>query len=80
VVPALLFAAPETVPATPLFLALPLVLTMAVRERRDLDRGSALRLTIGRVPGRSPARRSSRACPSMPSPRSSASPCSSRSA
>ncbi len=51
VVPALLFAAPETVPATPLVLALPLVLTMAVRERRDIDRGSVVRLTAGRVPG-----------------------------
>jgi hypothetical protein len=51
VVPALLFAAPETVPATPLLLALPMVLSMAVRERRDMDRGGVLRLTAGRVPG-----------------------------
>jgi uncharacterized protein len=51
VVPALLFAAPEAVPATPLLLALPMVTTMAVRERRAIDRGAVARLTLGRVPG-----------------------------
>lgn len=51
IVPALLFAAPESVPATPLLLALPMVLTMAVRERRAIDVGGVLRLTGGRIPG-----------------------------
>ena len=52
VVPALLFAMPSAVPATPLLLALPMVLTMAVRERRAIDRGAVVRLTAGRVPGK----------------------------
>lgn len=51
IVPALLVAMPSAVPATPLLLALPMVLTMAVRERRAIDRGAVVRLTAGRVPG-----------------------------
>ena len=51
IVPALLFAAPSTVPATPLLLALPMVLWMAVRERTAIDRGGVARLAGGRVPG-----------------------------
>jgi uncharacterized membrane protein YfcA len=51
IVPALLFVAPASVPATPLLLALPMVLTMALRERRAIDPGAVARLAGGRVPG-----------------------------
>jgi len=51
VVPALLLVAPGAVPAAPLLLALPMVLAMAVRERRAIDRPVAARLVAGRVPG-----------------------------
>ncbi len=51
VVPALLLVAPAAVPAAALVVALPMVLVLAVADRRWLDRAGFARLTLGRVPG-----------------------------
>ncbi len=51
VVPALLLLAPAAVPVTPLTVATPMVFVQAVAERRALDRGGFLRMTLGRIPG-----------------------------
>lgn len=50
-VPALALVAPEMVPGAVLVAMLPLTTLMAVRERRNLDRASAIRLVLARVPG-----------------------------
>lgn len=51
VVPALLLLAPTTIPTTPLVVALPMVVALAVADRRHLDRAGFARLTAGRIPG-----------------------------
>lgn len=51
VVPTLLLVAPATVPVTPLVVAFPMVLVLAVVERRAFDRSGFFRLTAGRIPG-----------------------------
>ncbi len=50
-VPALLLAAPSALPVTPLVLAIPMVVTMALRERGAIDLPGFWRMTAGRVPG-----------------------------
>ena len=50
-VPTLLVLEPQAVPATPLLLALPMVLTMTVRERRAIDLQGFGLITAGRIPG-----------------------------
>lgn len=50
-VPALLLVEPGAVPVTSLVLALPIVVTMALRERRSVDVRGFAQLTAGRVPG-----------------------------
>lgn len=51
VVPALLLIAPQTIPTTPLVVALPMVVVLAITDRRDLDRAGFARMTAGRIPG-----------------------------
>jgi hypothetical protein len=51
VVPALLLVAPAAIPTTPLVVALPMVVALAVTDRRHLDRAGFARLTAGRLPG-----------------------------
>ena len=51
VVPTLLLLAPAAVPVTPLTVATPMVFVQAVAERRALDRGGFVRMTLGRIPG-----------------------------
>ncbi len=50
-VPALLLVEPSALPVTPLFLAIPMVVTMALRERGAIDLPGFWRMTAGRVPG-----------------------------
>lgn len=50
-VPALALTAPELLPGAMLVAILPLSTTMAIVGRADLDRASATRLMIGRLPG-----------------------------
>jgi uncharacterized protein len=50
-VPALALTAPELLPGAMLVAALPLSVTMAISGRADLDRASATRLMVGRLPG-----------------------------
>lgn len=50
-VPTLLLVAPATVPVAPLVVAFPMVLVLALADRRALDRRGFLRLTAGRIPG-----------------------------
>ncbi|GEM_PF-174918 len=50
-VPALALTAPELLPGAMLVAALPLSVTMAIVGRGELDRPSANRLMLGRVPG-----------------------------
>lgn len=50
-VPALALTAPELLPGAMLVAALPLSVTMAIVGRADLDRASATRLMVGRLPG-----------------------------
>jgi uncharacterized protein len=50
-VPALAVVAPELLPGAPLLGFLPLTLLMAVRERADVDRRTAVRIMVARVPG-----------------------------
>jgi len=50
-VPALALTAPELLPGAMLVAILPLSVTMAILGRADLDRGSATRLMLGRLPG-----------------------------
>lgn len=50
-VPALALAAPELLPGAMLVAALPLSVTMAIVGRAELDRSSANRLMVGRLPG-----------------------------
>jgi uncharacterized membrane protein YfcA len=51
IVPTLLLLAPAAVPVTPLTVATPMVFVQAVAERRALDRGGFVRMTVGRIPG-----------------------------
>lgn len=51
VTPVLSFLAPESIPATILFLAFPMTLFMAVRERGSIDRRGFVEITLGRLPG-----------------------------
>ena len=51
VVPTLLLVAPATIPATPLVVALPMVVVLAVKDREHLDVAGFTRLTAGRIPG-----------------------------
>lgn len=51
VAPALTLALPEAVPATLLFLSLPMVALMALRERGAVNVSSFVWITIGRLPG-----------------------------
>jgi uncharacterized membrane protein YfcA len=50
-VPALLLVAPAALPVTSLLLAVPMVVTMALRERGAIDLPGFWRMTVGRVPG-----------------------------
>lgn len=50
-VPALALTAPELLPGAMLVAILPLSVTMAIVGRADLDRASANRLMLGRLPG-----------------------------
>ena len=50
-VPALLLVEPSALPVTPLLLAIPMVVTMALRERGAIDLPGFWRMTVGRVPG-----------------------------
>lgn len=50
-VPALAIVAPHLLPGAMLVAALPLTLMMLLLEHRQLDRSSATRLTVARIPG-----------------------------
>ena len=51
VAPVLGLIQPEALPATILFLALPMTTWMSLRERRDIDARGFFQMTAGRVPG-----------------------------
>lgn len=50
-VPVLAVVAPELLPGAALVALLPLSTVMAVRERAQMDRGAAVRLSLARIPG-----------------------------
>lgn len=50
-VPVLLLLEPGSVPVTPILLALPLTVTLALRDRHALDLPGALEVMVGRLPG-----------------------------
>lgn len=51
VVPALLVVAPESVPATALTVAFPMVVVLALFDLGNVERRTVVRLTLGRLPG-----------------------------
>ena len=51
VTPILSLVAPRSIPATILFLALPMTVWMALRERSAIDKRGFVEITLGRLPG-----------------------------
>ncbi|MDQ5874979.1 MAG: TSUP family transporter, partial [Actinomycetota bacterium] len=51
VVPLLGLLRPEALPATVLIMSMPMTMTLALRERGDIEAGGLVRLTAGRVVG-----------------------------